>query len=169
MYRQSRNYENLNKLIFSGVGQFGIPHIKAESPDLPQGFIGFNFAKSCKVPENKAVHFFVDDYQFSRLWTNPDAYIDVLKRFRFVFSPDFQCIRTSRKPLKSGITTASIGSGRTGRATGSQLFRPYRGVTSPVLTGALMENLTAVRLLFRVSERRLTSEQRVYFLKGITR
>lgn len=89
LYRQSRNYENLNKLIFSGVGQFGIPHIKAESPDLPQGFIGFNFAKSCKDPENKAVHFFVDDYQFSRLWTNPDAYIDVLKRFRFVFSPDF--------------------------------------------------------------------------------
>jgi len=32
---------------------------------------------------------FVDDYQFERLWNHPKRYINPLKRFQCVFTPDF--------------------------------------------------------------------------------
>lgn len=88
MYRQGRNYENLNKCIFDGTGTYGIPPIQPEHCTV-EGFIGFNYAKSCKLPYNKGVHFFIDDYQFTRCWANPDAYIDLLSNFKAVCTPDF--------------------------------------------------------------------------------
>lgn len=89
-YRQTRFWENCEKRIFDGVGQYDIPEIQGmyEIEDNIE-FVGWNYAKTCKHPENKAVHFFVDDYQFNRLWTNPDAYIDMLSKFKYVLSPDF--------------------------------------------------------------------------------
>ena len=88
IYRQGRNYENLNRVIFDGTGEYDTPRllpteIKADS------FIGFNYAKTCKEPHNKGVHFFVDDYQFVRCWTNPDAYLELLQKFKCVCTPDF--------------------------------------------------------------------------------
>lgn len=35
------------------------------------------------------IHFFLDDYQFMRLWNNPERYVDLLKKFNCVLSPDF--------------------------------------------------------------------------------
>ena len=52
-------------------------------------FIGFNFAASTKDSGSKGVHFFIDDYQFSRLWTSIDRYVDMLSQFRYVMTPDF--------------------------------------------------------------------------------
>lgn len=157
MYRDQRNYENLNRAKFIGAGAFDIPRILAEVPATPQSWIGFNYAKSCKDPANKAVHFFVDDYQFNRLWTTPDAYLDMLRRFKAVCTPDFQPIRTSRKPFKSGTITASIGSARIGKATGSRLFRPSLGATKAASSGALTVNLWVALWPFPVLERSLTS------------
>ena len=88
MYRQIRNYENLNKVKFKGAGPFDIP-ILEKSNISAEHFIGFNYAKSCKEPADKALHFFVDDYQFLRVWTNPDAYIPMLQKFKAVCTPDF--------------------------------------------------------------------------------
>ena len=80
MYRQTRNYENINKGVFDGVGAYGIPRLTPSDCTVDE-FIGFNYAKSCKHPENKGVHFFVDDYQFLRCWTNPEAYLGLLRQF----------------------------------------------------------------------------------------
>ncbi len=88
MYRQGRNYENLNKGIFDGTGIYDIPHLLPETPKV-SNFIGFNFAKTCKQPFDKGLHFFIDDYQFTRLWTNPDAYLEMLGKFKCVCTPDF--------------------------------------------------------------------------------
>lgn len=88
MYRQGRNYENLNKGIFDGTGTFDIPCLLPENCTAKQ-FIGFNYAKTCKQPYDKGLHFFVDDYQFTRLWSNPDAYLDMLRKFKVVCTPDF--------------------------------------------------------------------------------
>ena len=88
MYKQQRNYENLNKYIFDGVGKYGIPEIKPEQFTV-DNWISFNFAKSCDEPEKHGIHFFIDDYQFIRLWTNPDAYLAMLGRFQAVCTPDF--------------------------------------------------------------------------------
>ncbi|MBE6129568.1 MAG: DUF4417 domain-containing protein [Erysipelotrichaceae bacterium] len=85
------NILNLGYAQFPGVGKYDIPQIQPEK-ELPEGieeWIGFNYVLSDKNPENKAVHFFVDDYQFERVWNRPDQYIPYLKRYKCVLSPDF--------------------------------------------------------------------------------
>ena len=52
-------------------------------------WIGFNYVLSDKEPDGKAVHFFLDDYQFNRLWNNPEKYIEKLARYEAVLTPDF--------------------------------------------------------------------------------
>ena len=39
--------------------------------------------------KNKGVHFFIDDYQFIRIWNNPDAYVKKLMEYGAVIAPDF--------------------------------------------------------------------------------
>ncbi|MCM1509078.1 MAG: DUF4417 domain-containing protein, partial [Ruminococcus flavefaciens] len=78
----------MNKSMFNGVGEYDIPSLFPENIAV-NDFIGFNYAKTCKNPQSKGVHFFIDDYQFSRLWTNPDAYLNMLRKFRCVCTPDF--------------------------------------------------------------------------------
>lgn len=45
-------YENLNRRIFPGVGEYGIPQIHPEIFEGNCEFIGFNYARgNCKNPE----------------------------------------------------------------------------------------------------------------------
>lgn len=87
-YRQQRNYENLNKAMFDGEGQYDIPALAPAECDV-ENWISFNFAKGCEEPERHGVHFFIDDYQFNRVWTSPDVYVEMLGRFQAVCTPDF--------------------------------------------------------------------------------
>ena len=88
-YRAERNYENLNKGIFLGTSDLGIPYIAPEQCDLVN-WISFNYAKTAKEEqEQHGVHFFIDDYQFVRLWSQPGTYLPMLKKFGAVMSPDF--------------------------------------------------------------------------------
>lgn len=89
-YRKTRRYENLERRIFKGVGQFDIPQIQPVSYRGRYEWIGFNYAKSCKTGSmEKGVHFFLDDYQFKRLWPDIDRYIPLFHRFGYVMSPGF--------------------------------------------------------------------------------
>ena len=89
-YRDERNYENANKALYAGVGQYGIPRLEPLSADdLPDVWLGFNYAKTAKNTADKGLHFFVDDYQFMRVWEKPDMYLDMLRRFDTVCTPDF--------------------------------------------------------------------------------
>lgn len=75
---------------FEGDGFYDIPIIKGTKkvPKVSE-WIGFNYVLSDKEPEGKGVHFFIDDYQFERVWRDPDRYIDLLKRYEAVLAPDF--------------------------------------------------------------------------------
>lgn len=98
-YKSTRNYENIQRVLFDGVGEYNIPVIEPiefESTD----FIGFNYARNVKDAENKAVHFFLDDYQFNRVWTDPDRYAEMLSRFRYVLTPDFSLYTDFPKALQ---------------------------------------------------------------------
>ena len=55
---------------------------------IPKRMIGFNYAKTCKE-KDCGVHFFIDDYQFERVWNSPEKYVDILKQYECVLSPDF--------------------------------------------------------------------------------
>lgn len=65
-----------------------IPVIHPFTKDIPKHYIPFNQAIGCKK-YNQCVHFFIDDYQFERFWNTPEKYIQILKNFDSVISPDF--------------------------------------------------------------------------------
>lgn len=89
-YRSVRNYENLQRAMFEGVGPLGIPELqRGQPPKSDTEWISFNFMRGDKEPHKHAVHFFIDDYQFTRIWDNPDAYTDKLRQYRAVCTPDF--------------------------------------------------------------------------------
>ena len=83
---------NLHKANFDGVGRYDIPQLmpvyEKEIGEITD-WIGFNYVLSDKEPQGKAVHFFIDDYQFMRLWNNPEKYIEKLKQYEVVLTPDF--------------------------------------------------------------------------------
>lgn len=83
------NFENLEKVQFSGVGKYNIPVIYPETRYPCGEFIPMNYAQTEKNPANKIIHCFVDDYQFVRWWNTPDRYIPRLKQFAGVCAPDF--------------------------------------------------------------------------------
>lgn len=84
--------ENIKKYNFNSNNKWNIPEIKGlKRLDKKIEFIGFNYAKTFeRLNQTKyGVHFFLDDYQFNRLWNNPDKYIKLLSKFKYVLSPDF--------------------------------------------------------------------------------
>lgn len=89
MCKNKSRYENLQYAVFDGAGRYGIPPLKGSSRRNIAELVGFNYAHSTKDAAGKGLHFFLDDYQFLRLWNDPERYIPVLKRFDFVLSPDF--------------------------------------------------------------------------------
>lgn len=55
---------------------------------IPERLIGFNYAKS-SGDKNTGIHFFVDDYQFERIWNSPAVNIERLRPYQCVLTPDF--------------------------------------------------------------------------------
>lgn len=97
--RTNRAY-NLDKMqdvaLTSGFWQ--MPVIKCDD-FVPDRLIGFNYAKTSK--DNSAgIHFFVDDYQFERVWNYPEKYTDILSKFSCILSPDFSLYREMPMPMK---------------------------------------------------------------------
>lgn len=68
-------------------GFYQIPIIKNDN-FIPKDIIGFNYAKTSK-DKNVGIHFYLDDYQFERLWNKPEEYTEILKQYECIFSPDF--------------------------------------------------------------------------------
>lgn len=78
-------------MLFYGIRHYEIPEIQPETDLMIDKleWIPFNYAKTAKDRACKGVHFYVDDYQFARLWNRPDDYIPLLSEFGAVTSPDF--------------------------------------------------------------------------------
>lgn len=90
-YRETRNgYLNCEKRIFSGVGKYDIPEILSQWIDLEEPWMcGFNKAKTDHFRDQKICHFYIDDYQFERVWLHPNEYLPLLREFKAVLAPDF--------------------------------------------------------------------------------
>lgn len=99
MYKSQRNYENAQRAIYAGTGEYRIPVIAPENYAGCE-WIGFNYINSEPDKEKKGIHFFLDDYQFIRLWTDPDKYMDKLRQFAYVMSPDFSMYTDFPKALQ---------------------------------------------------------------------
>ncbi len=54
----------------------------------PKRLIGFNYALSSNEYD-AGIHFYIDDYQFERIWNDTARYVEVLKKFDCILTPDF--------------------------------------------------------------------------------
>ena len=86
--REERFWNNLEKMIFPGIGPYGIPEIKPEQYVECQ-YIRFNEAAACNNPTGKGVHFFVDDFHFDKIWNQFSRYMKMLSKFDAVLTPDW--------------------------------------------------------------------------------
>ena len=68
-------------------GFYDIP-IARRCDYIPTSLIGFNYVLSTDNRES-GVHFFLDDYQFERIWVSPQLYIEKMKEFPCALTPDF--------------------------------------------------------------------------------
>lgn len=66
---------------------------------IPDDLVGFNYAKTNKK-KNVGIHFYIDDYQFERLWNYPEKYIDILSKYDCILSPDFSLYMDMPMPMK---------------------------------------------------------------------
>ncbi len=70
--------------------QTKVPVIQSyEVTDIPTTMIAFTDAISVRQKDRDSmVHFYEDDYRFCKLFRDPDAYIPILKEYRYVIGPD---------------------------------------------------------------------------------
>lgn len=81
-------FENQERRQYGADNWYGIPSMeptKATGDKLLR-FCDFN---QIDDHENYIAHFYYDDFKFINAWRDPDKYIDKLKQFRAVISPDF--------------------------------------------------------------------------------
>ncbi len=81
---------NLELISRADCNASGFPELNAIDI-APKDMQGFNYALSSskEQKQDKACHFFIDDYQFERLWVRPLHYLDTLKEYECVLTPDF--------------------------------------------------------------------------------
>lgn len=79
-------------------GRFQMPIIEP-CDHVPKRLIGFNYMLTSD-DKSAGIHYFVDDYQFERLWNDPDTYIAKIKWYDCTLTPDFSLYLDMPTPLK---------------------------------------------------------------------
>lgn len=87
---QHNVFENQERQQFEAAdgNWFGIPEME------PTDVVGDKLLRFCDFNqvqdhENYIAHFYYDDYKFINAWRDPDKYLDKLRKFKAVISPDF--------------------------------------------------------------------------------
>lgn len=82
---------DIDKLFMVDGAEFtesGMP-ILERAMIVPDDVVAFNDRNQIKQTKKYAVHFYSDDYRWIRVWNNPTKYMEPLKTFQAVISPDF--------------------------------------------------------------------------------
>lgn len=85
--------------MISTTGKYEMPVLAPFNGDVPRQFIPFNAAMSTTSYE-VGVHFYIDDYQFERIWRNIDRYYDKLRQYGCVIGPDFSQFGDMSYPMR---------------------------------------------------------------------
>lgn len=93
------------------LGKYGVPELYPinVSPIDDSVDFGESFNRRIRNYKQLNVNFYVNDNVFTRLWNNPDKYIEHLRCFHSVIAPDF-----------------SISTGKTGMPFAMNLWNKYR-------------------------------------------
>ncbi len=79
--------------------KFGLPIIANYKGDMPTKLQAFNKAITQKQYEN-TIHFYLNDKEFTRILTYPEKYLEILKKFKSVISPDFSQYIDMPSPMR---------------------------------------------------------------------
>lgn len=92
---------NLHIVNADDCASCGVPQLK-QIDVLPKSIESFNYFSSTKKHIGKDVfcHFFIDDYQFERVWKRPERYLSVIKRFGGALTPDFSLYLDMPEPMQ---------------------------------------------------------------------
>ena len=83
-------FENQERKQFYTDNYYGIPDMEA-TQTFCEKFLRFQDWSEISEEECREyiVHFYYDDFKFIQAWRNPDKYVERLRRFKAVISPDF--------------------------------------------------------------------------------
>lgn len=79
-------------------GKLDMPTLEP-SDFTPTDLLPFNYAKTA-AQTDKTLHFFIDDYQFERLWNKPDQYLSLIQSFEAAMTPDFSLYMDMPLPMQ---------------------------------------------------------------------
>ena len=79
---------NLEIVAENLTGNYDLPMLEGAYTKPPQRILPFNMAKG-NADAEAGIHFFIDDYQFERVWRSPRRYTELLRPFQCVCTPDF--------------------------------------------------------------------------------
>lgn len=85
---QHNVFENQDTMQFPCKGKYGIPEMQPTQTTGEQ-MLRFMDWKEVDNPQDYIAHFYYDDYKFISAWRDPDKYLDRLREFKAVISPDF--------------------------------------------------------------------------------
>lgn len=96
---QHNVFENQERMQFPVANKYGIPEMSA-TKTTGDKMLRFCDFKEVSDHENYIAHFYYDDYKFISAWRNPDKYLERLKCFKAVVSPDFSLYTDFPKALQ---------------------------------------------------------------------
>ena len=85
---QHNVFENQERMQFPTESFYGMPIMKP-TQTVGDKMIRFMDWKEIDNPGDYIAHFYYDDYKFISAWREPDKYLDRLRQFKAVVSPDF--------------------------------------------------------------------------------
>ena len=98
---RERTYKSYNMEWFhpdETEGRYEMPTL-APCDKIPKKMLGFNYAMSSNEYD-ACIHFYLDDYQFERLWNQPEKYIDVLCKYDMILTPHYSVYYDMAQPVK---------------------------------------------------------------------
>lgn len=97
-YRDNKDVFNFKLTQNIHFTKAGLPIVRGIDY-IPHKVLPFNYALTTENKDN-TIHFYIDDYQFERIWNSPIKYTKILKKFSCLIGPDFSMYKNFPKPLQ---------------------------------------------------------------------
>lgn len=88
------NWDRLNtRALYASSNEYGIPDLP-EAGFIPTELVPYNLPRAIeKAVPDSAVHFFLDDYRFETVWSQPNKSLSRIQRVGVALTPDFSLWR----------------------------------------------------------------------------
>ena len=95
-----QKWSNIHKIHFKSTHE-GYPIIEPTEYKPVENWIGLNEVLTYKGDKaNTGVYFYLDDYQFERVYNQPKKWSNILKEYGAVLTPDFSMYTDFPKPIQ---------------------------------------------------------------------